>query len=500
MNKLLKNTDSVSNFLIKHSVFIMMFAILASVAGYLTRVTLSRVLTISEFGWFYAVVAFVMSFSFFCDLNLGYILQIILPKLIKKGRFLEVKSYLITIIVWQFIVRTLIIIFLIIFSKTIAVNYFKNPELAPLIIVIALTFFVNSIGILSVGLICYKKYHYASLLNFAKMFLFLVGIYILKLFFEINLLNVGIVYLVAMIITDVLTMIIFLKYGMTNFFKLKAKASFKKFKFVFKKNIPLALTQVSIYLFGIVDVLVITFFRTSEELGLYQMALPTVAILSVLIISPISLMMPSFLSQLEKNAHAKTIIDIEKTVIFLTLPIIVIGLIIAPFLLSIIFKQDGIFITNIFRVLLVNQIIIIFFQIYFYIFIGNDQMKYLLKCGVVVSILLLLSSVILTYLIGTYGTILAYFLSYGLYVILLRRKLRLIIKERFPIAYLLKVMLCLFIAAIPSFFIIGISENYFIKIFLASSSFILIFISLSLIIGTIDKTFILKLFLRKSNK
>ena len=64
-------TRSYTERIVKGSAWVFFIGVAATIIGYLLRIFLARTLTVTEFGLFYAVLAFLSFFYWFKELGIG---------------------------------------------------------------------------------------------------------------------------------------------------------------------------------------------------------------------------------------------------------------------------------------------------------------------------------------------------------------------------------------------------------------------------------------------
>ncbi len=174
----------------------------------------------------------------------------------------------------------LIIALLIFFSEFIAVKLFKNPEFVPVLIVFSIAIIFSVFGrIISQTLLSFKRQVYDVFVKvFARDFLFLlltVGV----VFLGGEVFHVAFVYLVSLIFSAFVGFLLlekkvfsFFKPGQKILFEYKERVSFA---------FPLFLSAVILSIMGWLDTLMLGIFRSTAEVGIYNVALPLAVSLGI---------------------------------------------------------------------------------------------------------------------------------------------------------------------------------------------------------------------------
>jgi O-antigen/teichoic acid export membrane protein len=167
---------------------------------------------------------------------------------------------------------------------------------------------------------------------------------------------------------------------------------------------------------GIADILTLTYFRPLSELGIYQMALPTAAIVTLLIAWPVGLMVPATLAHLERKQQQKLIEQMRVLLLAFVVPIVAIIIIFSGEILQILFNHSSVLGAWMLRLLAINQVLLLLIQFSNSTLIGLKRAKALLRISIIVSIVLIAMSIIGTWLFGPIGTILGYFVSFCVFL------------------------------------------------------------------------------------
>ena len=105
---------------------ILVLTLLASLFGYLIRITLASKLTPEEYGLFYAVFIFIGFLWLFKHLGLNSALTKFIPEFLIKKRYTKIKSSIVLVFIIESCLTGLIALILLLFSKFLSVHYFKS--------------------------------------------------------------------------------------------------------------------------------------------------------------------------------------------------------------------------------------------------------------------------------------------------------------------------------------------------------------------------------------
>jgi O-antigen/teichoic acid export membrane protein len=271
---------------------------------------------------------------------------------------------------------------------------------------------------------------------------------------------------------------------------LKTKFFIKKdfLKQIFFFSLPLFLSGGGNLILSYTDTLMITFFRTVEEVGYYNSAMPTARLLLffVLPISSVVFPLSSELWTKKLKNHLKEGIQLLYRYVPMFLFPIIAALIIFPdIIISFIFKTEYVIAANTLRILSIG---ILFQSIWFLnngVLIGIGMPKKVMKITYIAAFVNLILNLILIPLFGFFGAAIAtafsYFLMMIISIIVLKRKLKM------PLPFTkLSINSILFV-------FLSLVLFYFKGIFVFSSIFYLILVMLVFSIVYVILLFILKL-------
>ena len=249
---------------------------LASVFSYLLRLLLARTLSIEEFGLYYAVFTFLSFFMFFRSFGLDSALVKYIAEFEVKKEYNKIKTAIASALLFQLVSSIIFIGILFFLSNFLAATYFKNPMASSLmkILILYVPFSMLYLFLMDI-LQGFQRIKVLSFVNPVLKFLFLLLTFI---FFKLNY-NIFSPAL-ALVIGSGLMFLLLIPFASKsfNFFKYKIT----NFKFITKKLFLFGLPVVMVTFGGIiisyVDTLLLIYFRTMTEVGIYNVALPTATI------------------------------------------------------------------------------------------------------------------------------------------------------------------------------------------------------------------------------
>src|SRR3989338_5998482 len=290
---------------VSNSYFVLSLSLLGIFIGYLLRIFLSRTLPLEDFGLFYAVSAFIGLFTLVRYLGLNQALAKYIPEFMIHNQKDSIKSSVLSV----FIIQSLTIIaftsLIFIFRDQISLSLFKSPSAEPILLLMTLSFFPSMFFTIFQSVFQgYQKLKlYASVepIRIALTFLFSV------IFIDMGAAGVAVAYLIAACATTIIFFRSFYGLGITRHV---SKMSFGLTKKLLKFSMPVFVSSIAAIVISYTDTIVITFYRTLQEVALYQVALPTSQLLLVFSGSIAAVAFP-LISELYSRKRYK---DVEKGV------------------------------------------------------------------------------------------------------------------------------------------------------------------------------------------
>ncbi|MBT3303907.1 flippase [Candidatus Woesearchaeota archaeon] len=255
--------------------------ILATLIGYITRAVLARSLQPEQFGLFYAVLSLMTFILIFTNFGFGSSLTKHVSEFVSKKDRNAMKTVIVfvsSIKLGLAVIASLILFFL---SKFLAANYFKNPVAEVLLLFFAVILIISTFNSLLLNIFngLQKYFLMGGIQLFEKiMFLVFVLVFVYSGFTK-NASLATFAYLVALALTGLVFVFVMLR--QTRLSRLKFSPSKKLFKKLSSFASASFLTSVSRVVIGYIDTLMLTFFTTLAQVGVYNVVYPTVLMLTV---------------------------------------------------------------------------------------------------------------------------------------------------------------------------------------------------------------------------
>ncbi len=256
--------------------FILVFVIniIAAFLGYLIRIVLARNLTVAEYGLFFSVFTLISLLSVFIGFGMIESLVKYIPEFLVRKKHDKIKnSIAITLIASLGSVAVLAII-LILSSDFLAKNYFKVAFAKQVMIFfIIIMLFSNLRWIVRSIFQAFQRMTAYSIMYLTENILILA---LLLYFFAIkkNLYSVFYSHILAYVV--ILIVFSFVLFRVFNFFNHKLSLKKELAVTLLSFGLPVMLSGIGGTIIIYVDTLILTYFRSIEEVGIYNVVVPTV--------------------------------------------------------------------------------------------------------------------------------------------------------------------------------------------------------------------------------
>ncbi|MBN2421504.1 flippase [Candidatus Woesearchaeota archaeon] len=420
--------------LFKGSAFLMAATLLASFIGYLTRIVLARNLSPAEYGLFYAVFAFVSFFLFFRDLGLNQAMVKFIPELKIKKKYSEIKTTLVSIFTWQSISTLIMGTFFFILSDFLAENYFRdsNASLMLKLFVIYVIFSMIFLFLQSFFQGFQKIYSYSSA-EFSRTMIMFVLIFV---FFWLGQGVFAPAY--AFVLSWVIMSLVMFPIAVRtfNFFKFKIVDFWGITKKAFAFGFPVMLANASARLLTKIDVIILTYFTTLEQVGIYNVVMPTALLFLFLAESAGAVAFPMISELWAKQDKAKLkewmkIVYIYSFVI--ATPVLLMVFSFPKFLINLLFGVDYISGATALQILLVAVIFMIASSLSITTLLGIGKPAIATKIILFASVSTVVLNLILVPLFGINGAASALLFNYFIMFLLFTRQTSKFVNVKLPL-------------------------------------------------------------------
>ena len=258
--------------LVKGSTIVFTAFVLSGFIGLLLRMFLARSLTVAEYGLFYAVFVLISFFELFRGLGFDTALVKYIPEFVVKRQFSKIKSSIDLVLLLRIGIGFLIMSVFFIFPGQISSAVFKTTAAVPLLLILGIWFILMGFSTLTNTFRGFQNMPVYASLKFLDNFLVFFLALLMVGYLGLGVVGAAYAYLFTAFVIAVLGFFalrwkypkIFRRPQMTRSLVKKLSA------FAF----PVFLTSVVGLVIGYMDTLMLTMFRSLQEVGYYQTARP----------------------------------------------------------------------------------------------------------------------------------------------------------------------------------------------------------------------------------
>ncbi|MBU2440856.1 MAG: flippase [Nanoarchaeota archaeon] len=409
------------------------FNIIAAFLGYLIRIVLARNLTVAEYGLFFAVLTLINFLVLFKDVGLCQALVKYIPEYLVKKTPAKISSAIIFTFVIQLIITAVMAVLIIIFAQYLSIHYFKEPlAYKVLLIFIAILFLTNFRELLRSIFQGFQRMAIYGLMYFAENMLLLImliiGFTLVKDIFTA-------IYLHILVYTLIVIGFFFVFFKIFNIFKYRSPIKKDLRKKLFAFGVPTTLGSIGGMIILYIDILILTYFRSLAEVGIYNVVVPTAMMLNFFAIS-INIAIFPLISELwarKKNKLIRQGVNLlQKYSLIIILPVALIMFSFSFLILQLFFGPDYISGTLAFQYLLIGIVFLILGQIHLFVIAAVGKPKIGAKIMFIAAGVNIVTNFIFIPLLGMLGAAITSLLSYFLVMLLSSFSLSKLIKVKIP--------------------------------------------------------------------
>lgn len=474
--------------------------LLASLLSYGTRIVIARKLGPEEYGLFAAVLAFISFFIFFRDLGMGTALVNFVAKARIQKKYDDIKTAVVAVLSVQLLISSVIAILIIIFSEFLSVHYFKVPVSKTIILVLIISMITTILYVITKELLNgFQKNILYSLLEPAKN-LFILLPTVLLFHYGYGILAAAIPYTFV----SVILFLIFQPFVQRelSFFKYKIVNLKETTKELVLFGLPLMAADIGGRVMGYTDTLMLTYFSSLSEVGIFNVILPS-ALFFIQISSSISAIIFPISTELhfrkDVTKLARGISLLHRYCFALVIPLIFALFAFADQFLLLFFGQKYVSGALAFRILLIGCMFFVLASVNNVIISSMGRPKEVTKIILFSALLNVLLNVILIPRFGISGAAGATAIAYALSLILSTRRLEKETGVKPPYWHWVKLLLTAAVFVMVILYVMRLLHlNLYLEIILSFAAASLVYILLLYLFNIIDfaelKFLLLKMF------
>jgi O-antigen/teichoic acid export membrane protein len=415
--------------IVKGFAVVFILTVAGSLIGYVLRLFLSRNLTPGDFGLFYAILAFLGLFSLFSEAGLGRALVKYIPNYRVKNKLGKIKAAILISTGIQLLITICIVLVIIFFSDWLAVNYFHNLG-APLPLLVLSMSFVVSILMKNAEKI-FQGFGKMKLYGLMEPLRIIVVLIMVLFFVTWGVFGVALAYLLGAVFTSFISIFLFFK--IFPFFKIRCDSK-DVTKKLFKFGFPVIFTGLSGTIMMYSDTILITFFRTVEEVGYYQAALPTARFL-IFFSGALSIVLFPMFSEMwarkEKEMMTRIISILTKIIFIVIIPGLLVFLAFPEIIIRTLFSNDYVAGAIVLQFIAVESVFLSIIHILSPALSGMGKPEIIAKATGVIAVLDLILNILLIPVIGIVGAAISTLFAEGLLLGILIRNIKKEINVKF---------------------------------------------------------------------
>ncbi|MBN1386569.1 flippase [Candidatus Woesearchaeota archaeon] len=328
---------------IRGSMFVLAASIGANVLGYFTRMFLARNLSLEDFGLFYSLLTFFMFIQLFADFGYGLTLAKYVPDFLARKKKRLSDSSFFHVFMIKMVLSLCFAAVLYLFSDWLALEYFGIRIVKRMIVLFIMILFANNIleFIFQVYISLQDMFKY-SINYLASKALFLI--FIIAFFdagFNADALLPTYAYLMSLCL--VLAGTVIPMYVSINPSRILFSFDRILFRRLTRFAFPTMLSSMGGMIIGYIDVIILTFFVTLDQVGIYNTVLPTILMIGYLNGAIVTVFLPMVSEMWAKKDVAKIrkgLSLIYKYSILFTVPCSILSFFYADVILDLLFGPE----------------------------------------------------------------------------------------------------------------------------------------------------------------
>ncbi|MEM7819490.1 MAG: flippase [Candidatus Aenigmatarchaeota archaeon] len=405
-------TKNYAEHIVKGSALIFIISIAMNLIGYLIRIFLAHSLTPTEYGLIYSTIAFLGLINIFRGLGMTDTLRKKIPEFLEKNNYVKIKSSIVFTFIIQSLYTVIIISLIFIFIKPITTNILKSYEGTIVLIILALSTLITvayQVILASLqGLQSVKIYTTIDLLSYLMKFSFIVFLIV-----PFGVLALPYAYLFTAILMSIITYLIF-RIKFSEIVKSKLEIDKNLTKEILYFSTPIMIGYVASSVVSNVDTILISIFRSLEDVALYQVAHPLASLL-LLVSGAITIVLLPTVSELWTKNKKETLSNmlglLTKALFILIIPLALIMIAFPENVISMLFGEQYLGASLTLQILSIGMIIATLSYIFGSSIIGIGKPGLNTKIAFVIMGVNIVFNIILIQIFGIVGAAISLIIS-----------------------------------------------------------------------------------------
>lgn len=442
---------------LRGSLFVFITSLITAFIGYFTRIVLARGLTVEDYGLFFAVFSFVSFLLFFRDLGLGSALVKHLAEFKAKKQFNEIKTGIFAVLISLFVLSAIFGIVLYLLAPLLSQNYFKD-ERAAVIIYFFIAYILFSALFMFLGNIFqgFQKIKTFSLMEPIRCAIVLLVIFLFLKW------DYGIIApVIAYTISWLTVFLVFLPFAWHAFsflkYKIQNMRQITKQLYVF--GMAVALAQIGAKVIARIDTLMLTYFTSLTDVGIYNVVQPT-ALLFLFFSGSITPALYPLVSELWAKKDKKRLTEgirlLHKYSFIITMPALLSVLVFSSLFLKITFGEEYVVGSFALQILLVGIIFLLVATVNNTVLSAIGKPSAVTKSFIIIAVINGALNLILIPLWGMNGASISTSISYLLLLIISTKYIAKYVQLKIPVTAWIKTLFIGVIFTLIAFALKGI--------------------------------------------
>lgn len=408
----------------KGSVTIFLCIVLSGIFGYFLRMYLTRTVSVAEYGLFFAVFSLIAFLVSIIGLGLYSSLTKYLSEFIVTNELKKIKYSLKFVFLAQLAITMIFMLVIFFISHDIAIYFFKSQAAEPILNILLvfllvytwMFFFRHAFQ----GMRRMLELGFTFILYSGLALLFLIALFS---FSSSMITNIAYAYVLGTAATVIVCFIFFLKdlrqLGKIPSLSKKEKAVVRKSLIMF--GIPVIFIGIANSILSNIDTLIITYFRSTYEVGIYQTALPTAQILLYFSSAMTTILFPIITELWTKKKYqfiSTNLSLLTKLTFLLIIPAAMLFIAFPENVINILFGAD--YISGAFALQLLTISIVVFSIGMLFTITLNGMNKPGLNAKIIgiAAVLNIIINIFLVPILGIIGAAITAIITFGLYFLL----------------------------------------------------------------------------------
>lgn len=436
--------------IVKGTAIVFTFSLISAVVGYLMRIFIARKLGPYEYGLFFGTFAIISFIALFGNLGLDETIAKFVAEFKVKNRKDKITSIILLSLMMKLFIFFIILLIIFSLADVIAIEILNNQKASIILKLLTLSIFLTSLlptfqsALRGLGKI--KQYSFVS---FLFIFITFLSALLLVPGSKEKTISLAYCYIIGALISGLASFIFFIK-SFPRFLKFKISIDRDLIERTILFAIPTFAYSIAYIIISYTDTIMLSVFRTIQEVGLYQVVIPTARMILYFSMALSTILLPVFSEMWakgEKKGVGELLFRILKISLVLAIPLSLIFIMFPSIVLNVLFGHEYVSAATPLRILAIGYLFYILSTIHFNLMNGIGKPILTTKIVYASAGLNVILNFILIPHIGIVGAAIASMTSFTFSfilseIILYREFNKMMIQLNFPIKSFFKTLAC----------------------------------------------------------